>query len=166
MLAPSEPIISLRRKRRPDLPHPHETIIMSKRTCPSTLAVATLATALAAGAFAGAPVNLTDTDGDGVVSAEEIRTQAETRRAAQAAQYDTDGDLSRTERRAAGDARRDAVEAQLDVDGDGTVSDTEAAGFDQIRQAMREEGGRGGHGSRHDGERGGKRGGERGDRTV
>ena len=162
---------------------------MSKRITTTTLAVAAVVAALSTGAFAKGfgpgLASLTDTDGDGVISAEEIRTQVETQRAEDIAQYDTDGDgtlsdderdaareamraerlatadtdgdgeLSRSERRAARETGRDAIEAQLDVDGDGVVSDAEGAGFDEFREEMREEGGR-----RHG------RGGERADPAI
>ena len=156
---------------------------MSKRITGTTLAVAAIAAALSTSALARGPIELRDVDGDGVVSAEEIRTLAEERRAARLTRYDADGDgelsdaekdmmreamraerlvtadtdgngeLSRAERRAARDARRDMMEAQLDVDGDGVVSDAEGAGFDEIREKRRD--GKG----RHHG--GGERGGER-----
>lgn len=117
---------------------------------------------------------LTDTNGDGVISADEITAIRDAHRAATMGTYDTDGDgklsrmekramkdaryesmlqlydadgngeLSRTERRAAHDARRDAVQLQLDVNQDGEVSDAERAGFDAVA------GDKHGRGGKHD----------------
>lgn len=131
-------------------------------------------------AAAGMP-NLTDTDGDGVISAEEINAQRAAYKEAQLAQFDTDGngelsrmerramkdarydsllqtfdsdgdgELSREERRDARDARRAEIEAQLDVNGDGEVSEAEAAGFEEVKESK---------GKKRDGRKG-KRGGDR-----
>lgn len=134
------------------------------------------ATGLFAGvAMAMTPVELSDTDGDGVISAEEITSAREASKAAKLAQYDTDGngelsrderqamkdarkqvalenfdidgdgELSREERRAAREARRAEVQAMLDVNGDGEVSDAEAAGYESVAA-----------------DRGGRKGGKRG----
>ena len=158
---------------------------MSKRTDLPTLGVAAIAAALTTAAFAKGPIELRDIDGDGIVSAEEIRTLAEEQRAERLAQFDVDGDgelsdaekeamrearraerlaaadtdgdgeLSRAERRAARDAHRDMIEAQLDVDGDGVVSDAEGAGFDEFRDERRDGRGHGRDGDGRDGRRGG-----------
>lgn len=139
-----------------------------------------LSTVLLAGlvtttAWAATPT-FTDTNNDGVISADEIQTARELAKAERLTQFDTDGDgtlsdeeknamkdarkaehlslndtdgngeLSRAERRAAKVARRAAIEAQLDVNQDGVVSDAEGAGFDQLRE------------ERHTGKRGDRKG--------
>ena len=143
----------------------------------------------AAGTWAAGPVNLSDLDGDGVISAEEIAEAHEERRAAMLEQFDVDGDgelsgaergaardareaerlatfdtdgdgeLSHAERGAAKDARRAALAEALDVDGDGEVSEAERAGIDEVREERGDRGGRGDRGDRGDGR------GERGDRV-
>ena len=125
-------------------------------------------------AWAFTPPTFTDTNGDGVISAEEITQSREARRAVAIQQYDTngdgelsrterktwkearhaemvsqfdsdgDGELSRTEKRAAKEARRAAIELQLDVNGDGTVSDAERAGYDEAKEDHRGKKGRDG----------------------
>lgn len=141
----------------------------------STTLAASMATILVAGiATAHNKMVFTDVDGDGVISAEEITTVMDAKRAEKLAQYDTDGngelsrlekramkdarynallidfdadgdgELSRDERRAAKQARRTAVEAMLDVNGDGVLSEAESAGMEQVR----EERGLGHHGKR------------------
>ena len=146
---------------------------MKKPNTLITTAMAAIVSVLASGAIAKGPMNLSDLDGDGVISAEEIQTQVDAQRTEKMALFDTDGDgelsdtekqamretrkaerlattdtdgdgeVSRAERRAAREAKRDAIEAQLDVDGDGVVSDAEGAGFDQFREESREERGKG-----------------------
>lgn len=152
------------------------------------LATSLLAITLGSAALARGPLTLSDTDGDGVISAEEILAQGEAQRAERIALYDTDGDgelsdterdaikadrlavndtdgdgeLSRAERRAARQAQRELIEAQLDVNGDGIVSDAEGAGLDEVREQMRAEGGRDrSEGGKRGGGRGGDRGGDR-----
>jgi len=115
-------------------------------------------------AMAMDPVKLTDSNGDGVISAEEItqnresfkaevlaeydadgngelsrlerRAMKDDRYAQAVANFDTDGDgkLSRDERKAAKQAKRAALEVQLDVNQDGVVSDAERAGFDELHE--------------------------------
>lgn len=146
---------------------------MNKQTVLSAFAIAGMTAALSASAMAKEPLSLSDVDGDGVISAEEIRSQVETQRAARIALFDTDGDgalsdaekdamrearhaerlaaadtdgngkVSRAEKRASREARYDAIEAQLDVNGDGVVSDAEGAGFDEVRDELRGKRGRG-----------------------
>jgi hypothetical protein len=121
-----------------------------------------IGTVFSVSAFAAMPT-LTDTNGDGVISADEITAIRDAQRATDMATFDTDGngELSRTERRAMQDARyeamlqandadgdgelsreersaakdahRAAIEAQLDVNQDGEVSDEERAGFDEVK---------------------------------
>lgn len=127
------------------------------------LSIAAAAATLSVNAQAKGFTDFTDTNGDGIISAEEIREAREASRAAMLEQYDenadgelsaaergaardareaqmlsefdTDGDgqLSHAERGAARDTQRAAMEAALDVNGDGEVSDAERAGFDEIR---------------------------------
>ncbi len=136
---------------------------MKTQTKANILSTVLLAGLVTTTAWAATPV-LTDTDNDGVISAEEIQAAREQAKAARLTQFDTDGDgtlsddeksamkearkaerlslndtdgdgrLSRAERRAAKAARRAAIETQLDVNQDGVVSDAEGAGFDQIRE--------------------------------
>ena len=148
-----------------------------------------IALAAATGIFSGAalalsPVALTDTDGDGVISAEEITAAREAHRAAVLSEFDTDGngelsrnerramqdaryeeslvkfdadgdgELSREERRAAKQDRRAQTEAMLDVNGDGEVSAEESAGYDAVKSE------RGGKHRKH--AKGGRDGGKRG----
>ena len=109
-------------------------------------------------------IKLTDSNGDGVISAEEITQVRDKHKAAMLQQYDADGngelsrlekramkddryaeavanfdtdgdgELSRDERKAAKQARRAAFKAQLDVNQDGVVSDAESAVFDELRE--------------------------------
>lgn len=81
-------------------------------------------------------VALYDTDADGELSRDERRSMKDARRAEMLSQFDADGDgeLSREERRAAKDARRATMEASLDVNGDGELSDAEMAGFEEIKE--------------------------------
>ena len=134
-----------------------------KKTKTSTLLSVVTASIIAGSAIAATP-NLTDSNGDGVISAEEIttaraaakatalseydangdgelsrmerRAMKDARYAEMVAQFDADGDgeISREERRTARDARRAAIDAQLDVNQDGVVSDEEAAGYEQVRE--------------------------------
>lgn len=130
----------------------------------STIVSTFIATSLLSGAaMAMSVTELQDTNGDGVISAEEITAAREAAKAEKLAQFDTDGngelsrnerramkdarynamlvdfdadgdgELSRDERRAAKDARRAALEAQLDVNGDGELSAEEAAGMEQVK---------------------------------
>lgn len=122
--------------------------------------------------FAHLPVALTDTNGDGVISAEEIREIRQSARAQMISRFDSDGDgelsraerkaakeayktartaafdvdrdgrLSRVERKAAKEARRAAIELQLDVNGDGEVSAAERAGFDEVKNDRPERNGK------------------------
>ncbi len=140
-----------------------------------TVASIALAGIIAAPVWAFTPPTLTDFNGDGVISAEEIAQSREARkatalqqydtngdgelsraerkvlktarRAAMVSQFDTDGDgeLSRSEKKAAKEARRAAIEVQLDVDGDGTVSDAERAGYEEAKKDRRGKKGRHGH---------------------
>jgi len=77
-----------------------------------------------------------DADGDGKLSRSEREAMKKARRAAITAKYDSDGDgkLSPTERKAAKKARISTIELQLDVDGNGVVSNAERAGFDEVRE--------------------------------
>lgn len=130
-------------------------------------------------AMAKGNVELNDTDGDGVISADEIREARDAHKAATLEQFDVDGngelsgnereamrslrysnmlaefdadadgDISREERRAAKEARRAAFEAMLDVNSDGELTAEETAGIDELKA----EKGDGKHGKR-----GGKRG--------
>jgi hypothetical protein len=129
------------------------------------LAVTSIVTASVAFSSVGhaAGYELSDLNGDGVISADEIRTIKAAHRAQQLATYDADGngtlsrderramrdarydemlsmfdsdgdgELSRAERKAAKQARRSAREASLDVNGDGEISDAEKAGFEEIK---------------------------------
>ncbi|MEE9335376.1 MAG: hypothetical protein V3U65_14900 [Granulosicoccaceae bacterium] len=101
-----------------------------------------------------------DVDGDGELSREERAALKADRRAARVAAFDTDGDgeKSRAERRAAHDSRRDAVDALLDVNQDGEVSSEESAGFDEVRENRKESKGKRGHGGKKNGERKGSQG--------
>ena len=120
-------------------------------------------TALCVNAQAKGFAEITDTDGDGVISANEIREARNVSRAAMLEQFDVNGDgelssaergaardareaemlgtfdtdgdgqLSHAERGAARDAQKAAMQAALDVDGDGVVSDAERAGIEEIR---------------------------------
>jgi len=78
-----------------------------------------------------------DTDGNGKLSREERKVMKQSRRAARIAEHDTDGDgaLSDSERQVAKAARRAAIEQQLDVNGDGEVSAIERAGFEEVKAA-------------------------------
>lgn len=150
----------------------------------TTSATIALAAIISAPAWAMTPATLTDTNGDGVISAAEIQQSREAQRAAALAQYDADGDgelsrserkamkqarraamtaeydsdgdgkLSRTERKAAREARRAAVETQLDVDGNGVVSDAERAGFDEVKENRRGHGKKGRHAEKREGKQG------------
>lgn len=74
-------------------------------------------------------VSVTDTDGDGTISAEEFAAAAKAQKDTMLATYDTDGDgvLSRTERQA----------ATLDTDKDGKTSQAERqAAHDSQKAAM------------------------------
>lgn len=156
-------------------------ILMKKQnTLKTSLIAAVVATGLISGAaIALTPTELSDTNGDGVISAEEITAAREASKVAALAQYDTDGDgeLSRDERRAAKDARKQAsveaydadgdgelsrderqvardarqaeTQAMLDVNGDGEVSEAESAGFDEVASER---------GNRKGGKRGGGKG--------
>lgn len=146
-----------------------------------------IAAALAGGlALAKGGLTLSDTDGDGVISAEEITLAREAKKASVLLEFDTDGngelsrnerramqdaryeemltvfdadgdgELSRQERRAASEAQRAATVSMLDVNGDGELSAEESAGMDQLKAE------RGDH--KH-GKRAGKRGGDRDSRT-
>ncbi len=147
---------------------------LMKNTINITAAIA-LAGIITAPVWAFTPPTFTDTNGDGVISAEEIVQSREARRATAIQQYDTngdgelsrqerkalkearraamvlqfdadgDGELSRTERKAAKEARRAAIEIQLDVNGDGTVSDAERAGYEEAKKDHRGKKGRHGH---------------------
>lgn len=135
----------------------------TKKATLNTSAAAVLAGLIVVPAWAFSPANLTDTNGDGVISAAEIRevrraekaqydangdgelsrderkAAKQARRAAMVSAFDSDGDgeLSRDEREAAKEARMAEIEAQLDVNGDGTVSDAERAGYDEVKQDRR-----------------------------
>jgi len=81
-----------------------------KNTRINTASLVTVSAALAllsGSIFAASPTSLTDNDGDGVISAEEIRLARDTSRADLLTQFDTDGngELSRDEKRAAREAR-------------------------------------------------------------
>ena len=103
-----------------------------------------------------------DTDGDGVLSADERKAFNESehgrRRAQVIEQFDTDGDgvLSTDERTAAIESNRAKHRAKMleefDADGDGVLSDDER----QAAQAARKKRGgkRGGHGEEHPENRG------------
>ena len=80
-------------------------------------------------------IALYDTDNDGELSRDERRAMKDARRAEMLSLYDADGDgeLSRDERRAAKDARRTTLEASLDVNGDGELSEAETAGFEALK---------------------------------
>lgn len=157
---------------------------MTKKINTRTLIIASTLT-FTGSVLALTPPTLSDLNGDGVVSAEEIRQIREAHKAEVLSQYDVDGngelsrterramkdarydatlvdfdadgdgELSREERRAARDARRQAIEAQLDVDQNGVVSDEERAGYEEIRQARKDRG-----------DRRGKKFGKRGDQEV
>lgn len=76
-----------------------------------------------------------DTDGDGQLSRQEKKAIMKARRAEFVSLHDTDGDgeLSREERKQAKAARMEVIMQQLDTNGDGTVSDAERAGFDEVK---------------------------------
>jgi len=130
----------------------------------STIVSSFIATSLISGAaLAASSTELQDTNGDGVISAEEITAARDAGKAEKLAQFDADGngelsrderramrdarydamllvydadgngELSKDERRAAKDARRATVDVQLDVNGDGDVSAEEAAGMEQVK---------------------------------
>jgi len=75
-----------------------------------------------------------DANGDGELSREERKAMKDARRATMIGSFDENGDgkLSRAERRNARDAREAALDLQLDVNGDGEVSNAESAGFDEV----------------------------------
>jgi len=81
-----------------------------------------------------------DTDGDGELSRVERRAAKKAMRAARIAAFDSDGDgaLSDSEKTAAREARMATIESQLDTNGDGVVSDAERAGFDQVMSERKE----------------------------
>ena len=118
-----------------------------------SLAVAIAAVLFGGTSLAADKVEFTDTDGDGVISAEEITAAREVNRSTILAEFDVDGngELSRDERRAAKDARRAAVETVLDVNGDGELSDEETAGIEQVKEER---------GEKKSGKRGGRKGGK------
>lgn len=94
-----------------------------------------------------------DTDGDGVLSAEEFQVAQDTMRLEFVSRYDTDGDgiLSEEEREAAHEAVREEFEARYDTDGDGEISPEER---EQIRRHHPGYGGRlGRHGADDDARR-------------
>ena len=127
------------------------------------LTIAAVAAALSINAQAKGFADVADTDGDGVISANEIREARVASKAAMLEQFDVNGDgelsgaergaakdarqarmlsefdangdgqLSHAERGAARDAQKAAMQTALDVNGDGVVSDAERAGFDEIR---------------------------------
>lgn len=133
------------------------------KTTALPLTIAALAAALCVNAQARGFADITDTNNDGVISAEEIREARDLSRAAMLEQFDVDGDgdlsnaergaakdlrkaemlanfdtdgdgqLSHAERGAARDAQKAAMQAALDVNGDGVVSDAERAGIEEIR---------------------------------
>lgn len=147
---------------------------MNTRTLVVASALAFTGSVFSGSLLAITPPTLTDLNGDGVISAEEINEIRQAHKADMLNQYDADGngelsrlekralkdahydaalvefdadgdgELSREERRAVREARRAAVEAQLDVNQDGVVSDEERAGFEQVREARGERGGRSG----------------------
>ena len=80
-------------------------------------------------------LELFDTDGDGQLSREERKAIKKARRAEFVSLHDTDGDgqLSRAERKQAKEAVKEVIMQQLDTNGDGTVSDAERAGFDEVK---------------------------------
>lgn len=94
--------------------------MISRKNARNTAASIALAGIIAAPVWAFTPPTLTDNDGDGVISAEEIMQSREARRAAAVEQYDTngDGELSRSERKVLKEARRAAMVSQFDTDGD------------------------------------------------
>ncbi|MFT4726721.1 MAG: hypothetical protein ACI9UN_001216 [Granulosicoccus sp.] len=121
----------------------------------------------------------TDTNGDGVISADEITVIRDAHQAANMAKYDADGngELSRTERRALKDARYDsmlqlndtdgdgelsreerrsaqdagraAMDLQLDVNQDGDVSEAERAGFEAVKGDIKGNGKKHSWGKKH-----------------
>lgn len=136
-----------------------------QNTLKSNTFAATFAAILISGTtLAADKVEFADTDGNGVISAEEITAAREANKAARLAEFDVDGngelsrderraakdaryddmlinfdadgdgELSREERQAAKDARRAAVETILDVNGDGELSDEETAGIEQVKE--------------------------------
>ena len=151
---------------------------MSKRITIKSLAItsAVAAVLVSGGVFAKGNLTLSDTNGDGVISAEEITAARAASKADMLAQFDTDGngELSRTERRAMRDARYDAmllefdadgdgelsrdekraakearrasVQTMLDVNGDGEVSAEESAGWEQVKEERGDKGGKRGKG--------------------
>jgi len=80
-----------------------------------------------------------DTDGDGELSREERKAIKQARQAEFVSLHDTDGDgnLSRDEKKQAKQVRMEVIMQQLDTDGDGTVSDAERAGFDEVKAERR-----------------------------
>lgn len=90
-----------------------------------------------------------DTDGNGELSKEERRAAKELFRADARSIYDAngDGELSRSERKVARKARKDSIMLQLDVNGDGEVSAAEKAGWEEVRSERAEK--RGKRGKKH-----------------
>ena len=137
---------------------------MIKSTTASFIAALVISGAVSLPALAKQPVELVDSNGDGVISALEIQEACGAKKVETLAQYDVDGngelsreergvlrsnrqsellslfdadgdgELSKAERLSAKDARKQAMEAQLDVNNDGVLSDLERAGFEEVKE--------------------------------
>ena len=147
---------------------------MTKKNTMTKLAPLFLGCIVSLNGYAVTAMTLVDSNGDGVISAEEIKSARALVQAEVLAQYDTNGDgelskderkivrsdrrsellatydadgngeLSRDERRTAREALRASVKAQLDVNQDGELSDAERAGMEEVRESL--ESRRGGRG--------------------
>jgi len=108
----------------------------------ATIKSSILTAAVVTGLFTSAvmamtPVQLTDADGDGVISAQEIADARDAKKAETLAQFDADGngELSRDERRSMKDARYESMLSQFDADGDGELSKEEKSAAKDVRRA-------------------------------
>lgn len=88
---------------------------------------------------------LFDIDGDGELSADERSAAKQARRAEAVAEFDVDGDgeLSSEERQAARAERRETFAASFDLDDSGDLSETEQANLDAVASEIRSDRGAG-----------------------